>query len=326
MGANMKPREIAGALNARLERLMPLVTPSGVALGFLFPGVFIILRPFIAWFFALMTLSGALKLRARELGAALRSPLPILIYFLSAHAAMPLIVLFFSRLVFRGDTDTVAGYVLLFSSPTAVSGFIWVSIFRGDPTLALALILLDTLAAPLVMPGTVSLLLGTTVSLDMTGMALSLLVMVVLPTVVGVAANETSGGKVPALLSPYLNPLSKICLALVISANAAAVAPQVRLDNPRVWLIAALCVCFSSLSFFSAKLTGILARLTPEKRVSLLFTAGLRNTVAATTIAIEYFPAAAAQPAILGIMFQQVMAALMGKLLLRRGRPGLRAN
>jgi predicted Na+-dependent transporter len=316
MGTKRNPAELAGRLNARLERFMPVITPGGILLGFLFPGVFIRLRPLITLFFALMTLSGALKLRAGELGLALRRPPPVLLFFVSAHLVLPLLGLFASGLFFPGDADTVAGFVLLLSAPTAVSGFIWVGIFRGDPALTLSLILLDTLAAPLLMPGTVSLLLGTAVSVDVRGMALSLVFMVLVPTVIGVFLNEVSRGKVPDLVSPYLNPLAKLFMALVIAANASAVAPRLRFDDPGILLIALLCVILIVLGFAVSKLAGLLGRLGREGGISLFFGAGLRNISAATTIAIEYFPEAAALPAILGIVFQQTLAALMGRLFL----------
>ena len=312
-----KPKEIAEALNRQLERLMPVISPTGVVLGFLFPGVFNQLRPFVPWIFSLMTLSGALKLQARELGNSVRNPVPVLLYFVSAHVFMPFLVFFLAGIIFRGESDTIAGFVLLYASPAAVTAFIWVTIFRGDLALALALILLDTLVAPLVMPGTVFLLLGTKVVLDMTGIALSLALMVVLPTIVGVTANEISRGKIPALLCPCLNPLSKLLIILLLAANVSAVAPHVHLNSSTVWLILFFCIFFSIMGFVLAKLTGILARLNPRKKTSLFFIAGLRNTVAASTIAIAYFPEAAAQPAIFGIMFQQVMAVFMGKFLLR---------
>jgi predicted Na+-dependent transporter len=82
---------------------------------------------------------------------------------------------------------------------------------------------LDTIAAPFLVPGTLSLLCGAKVALDMTGMAVSLVLIVVIPTILGVAINEASRGKIPARISPYFNPFSKICLMLVIAANASAV-------------------------------------------------------------------------------------------------------
>jgi predicted Na+-dependent transporter len=152
----------------------------------------------------------------------------------------------------------------------------------------------------------------------MSGMATSLVLMVLVPTVIGVGANEASGGKLPPIVSPYLNVVAKVCLVLVIAANASPVAPQIQLDNPQVYLIAALCIGFGAFGYVCAKLIGILGRLPREKRVTLFFVIGLRNISAATTIAIQFFPAAAALPCLLGIVFQQVLAAIMGKALMGR--------
>ncbi|MDR3335277.1 MAG: bile acid:sodium symporter family protein [Treponema sp.] len=318
MSIKKKLPEIASALNIRLEQFMPVLTPTGVILGFLLPQLFIQLRPLVPWLFALMTLSGALKLRTKDLVQAVRYPIPIVLFFLCAHLIIPLIVLLTCTLIFRGDSDTISGYMLLFSVPTAVSGFIWVSIFRGDGALTLAIILLDTLVAPLVVPGTLSLFLGTKITLDISGMAVSLILMVVAPTIIGVLVNEGSQEKIPPVVSPYLNPLAKVCVVLVIAANTSPVAPRIHLDTPKVWIIAVLCILFSVLGYVCSRLTGIVARLNPEKKVSLFFTIGMRNISAATTIAIDFFPEAAAFPALLGIVFQQTIAAIMGRLLLRK--------
>ena len=313
---DVKASEAANQINRRLEQVMPLLTPLGVILGAVLSGVFLHLRPFVTLLFAIMTLAGAVKLRARELGKAVASPVPLLLFFSTAHVLIPVMVYLLSGLIFRNDPDTVSGYVLLYSSPTAVAGFIWVSIFRGDPALSLALILVDTILAPLVVPGTVRLLLGSHITLNMTGIAVSLIYMVVIPTIAGVALNELSRGKIPALVNPYLTPLSKICMILVISANTAAVASQFQLDNPHLWIIAAFCIGFSVLSFTGAKFACLAAKLGREKQISLFFASGLRNTSAAMTLAIEYFPGPAALPAVLGIMFQQTIAAFMGRLFL----------
>jgi predicted Na+-dependent transporter len=105
-------------------------------------------------------------------------------------------------------------------------------------------------------------------------------------------------------------------MVLVIAANASPVAPRLNLADPNVYLIAALCVGFGVLGYVCSKIAGMVGRLPREKRVTIFFVTGLRNISAATTIAIEFFPAAAAFPCLLGIVFQQVLAALMGKALM----------
>ncbi|MDR2136453.1 MAG: hypothetical protein LBO76_07545, partial [Treponema sp.] len=70
------------------------------------------------------------------------------------------------------------------------------------------------------------------------------------------------------------------------------------------------------LGHFVAWFTGILCRLDREKQITVFFSSALRNISAAATLAIEFFPEAAALPALLGIVLQQTMAALMGRLFL----------
>jgi predicted Na+-dependent transporter len=177
---------------------------------------------------------------------------------------------------------------------------------------------LDTLLAPLLVPGTVSLLVGSRIAMDMTGIAVSLLLMVVVPTIIGVTVNEASRGKMPDLICPYLNPFSKLCLMLVIAANTSPVAPKMRFDEPRLWGIAALCIALSITGFIFSKLAAVAGRCNAEKSVTVFFSGGLRNISAVTTIAVTFFPEAAALPALLGIVFQQTLSAVMGKIVLRK--------
>ena len=229
---------------------------------------------------------------------------------------MPLFIFLLSNLIFRNDVDTISGYVLLYSVPTAITGFLWVSMFGGDLALAMALILMDTILAPLVVPSTVRLLLGASISLDMTAMAFSLVYMIGIPTIVGVVLNDLSRGKIPALINPFLSPFSKICMVLMISSNTSALAPQIRFNNPRVWIIFFICIGFSVLSFLWARLVGYMGKLDREKQISFFFAAGLRNTGAALTLGLEFFPAAAAMPAVIGIIFQQTTAVILGRIIL----------
>jgi len=308
----------AESINRHLERFMPALTPLGIALGFLLPAVFIHLRPFVPWLFGLMTLAGALKLRVTEFGDTMRGPVPILAFFISTHVVMPYCAMLAASRLFNGSPDTVTGFILLFAGPIGVSSFIWVSIFRGDKALCLTLILLDTMLAPLLVPGTVSVLMGAKVAMDMSGIAISLVLMVVIPTIIGVTANEISREKIPALICPYLNPVSKICLMLVIAANTSPVAKAIHFDNPEVWKIAGMCILLSAGGFVVSKLSAITIRCNSERSVTMLFCGGLRNISAITTIAVTFFPESAALPALLGIVFQQTISAIMGKLFVRK--------
>jgi predicted Na+-dependent transporter len=300
-----------------MDRFFPVTTALAVVLGLFFPGFFINLRPFVILLFGIMTFSGALKLTAHELGIAVKNPFPILIFFFTSHVLMPLAALLSSSLFFP-DPDLVVGFILLFAGPTAVSGFIWVTIYKGDKALGLTLILLSTLLAPIVVPGTLSVLIGEKVTLDMSGIAVSLLFMVVIPTIIGVFINETSRGKIPKAICPGLDPFAKICLVLVIAANSSVVAPNIRFDDPLIWEVALLCIVLTVIGFLLAKLNGIIVKCNEQKNIALIFAGGLRNFSAVMTIAVTFFPEATALPTLLCIVFQQIIAAIMGKLIIKK--------
>jgi len=299
--------------NHHLERLIPVTTPFSIVIGFLLPFVFSVLRPYVPLLFGFMTFSGALKLRAAELGKSVRSPLPILLFFAAAHVLMPVLAMLVSSRFFANN-DVVSGFVLLFSGPTAVSGFIWVLILKGDMALCLTLILLDTLLAPVVVPGTISILMGAKTAMDMSGIALSLLFMVVIPTIIGVTVNETSKGKIPAAICPYFDPFAKICLMLVIATNAAIVAPAVKLTNPLIWQVGLLVIILTSAGFLLIKFITVIGKCRAPKDITMIISGGLRNNSAVMTIAVAFFPEAAVLPTLTSIIFQQSIAAIMGKL------------
>jgi predicted Na+-dependent transporter len=304
-------------INRHLDNLIPITTPLAVVFGLFLPDIFIHLRPFVIWLFSIITFSAALKLTAGELGAAVRSPFPIFLFFVTTHIIMPLAALFSSSLFFS-NPDIITGFVLLFAGPTAVSGFIWVVIFKGNKALSLTLILLDTLLAPIVVPATILILLGAKVTMDMSGIMISLLFMVVVPTIIGVTINETSRGKIPQLISPVVNPFAKICLILVIAANTSAVSPFVRFSDPFFWGVSVLCIFLTVAGFLLAKLNGIIGKCSDEKNASLVIAGGLKNNSAIMTIAVAFFPEAAVLPILVNLIFQQTIAAIMGKLIVRQ--------
>jgi predicted Na+-dependent transporter len=303
--------------NLFMNNLIPITTPLAVALGLIFPDIFINLRPLVIWLFGIMTFSGALKLTVSELGAVVRSPMPIFLFFFTNHVLMPLIA-FFSSSVFFDNPDIVAGFILLFAGPTAVSGFIWVTIFKGDKALGLTLILFATLIAPVIVPVTLSIMIGAKVTMDMSGIAISLLFMVVVPTIIGVTLNETSKSKIPQVISPVLDPFSKICLILVIAANSSAIASFVQFNDSLFWKVGALSISLTTAGFLFAKLGGIIGKCSHEKNTTLIIAGGLRNNSAIMTIAVAFFPETAVLPVLLSLIFQQTIAAVMGKLIIKK--------
>ena len=293
---------------------MPLLTPTGVVCGFLLGSRISGFAPAVTFLFAFITFSGALSMNAGDFLRVIKNPKPIIAFLVSFHIIIPVAIRLLAGFAFPDEPSFVTGLVLLFAIPTAVSGFIWTSIHKGNGPLTLSIILIDTLLAPFMVPFTVSTLMGTTIHIDSTGMFVSLIWMVVLPSIFGILLNQSSKGKIPSLLVPVFKPLSKLFLVAVIAINASRVSSSVTSFEPVFLFLALACLVLSFMGFFIGALTGKVAALNRADRVSTMYAVGLRNISAALVLALDFFPPRVALPVLMGILFQQTLASIAGIL------------
>jgi len=109
---------------------------------------------------------------------------------------------------------------------------------------------------------------------------------------------------------------------LVIAANAALVAPAIKLTNPLIWQIGLLVIALTIAGFLIIKLITVLARCRSPKDITMIISGGLKNNSATMTIAVAFFPEAAVLPTLMSIICQQSIAAIMGKLFAKRHSDG----
>lgn len=307
-------------LNRQLNKMMPLITPTSILIGVLCGSKLATYTYLSPWLFAFMTFAGSISLSFKDFLNVLKKPLPLVLCLFILHLAMPLVAMGMGHLTFSGDAYTITGFILAAVIPTGVSSFVWVSIYKGNIALTLSIILVDTLLAPFVVPGILALLVGTSVRLDAVAMMTSLFWMIVVPSLVGMVLNQWTQGKVIATWGPWLNPFSKLAMASVVAINGAAVAPYLTDFSPRLLGLAAIIVLLAvigyALGFGLSRLIG----LNKADKVALVFNGGMRNISAGAVLAVTYFPAPVAVPVVLGMVFQQVIASLVGLVLGRQAR------
>lgn len=302
--------------NKIMEQVMPLVTPLGVVLGFLLGEHISGLKPSVTWLFAFITLAGAMGMNFSDFSHVLKQPLPIFVSIVCSHVAVPLLVYGIGTLLFPARPVLVIGFVLLYAIPTAVVSYMWSSIFKGDGVLSLTLILVDTLLAPIVTPWTVRLLTHSDIAIDTAGMMLSLLYMVVVPSLCGVSINTFSKGFAKAKVAPYLKPFTKIALLFVVMINASQIAGRLSFEG--VFLaVFFVNILFAASGFLLGYHVARIFRYDRPTQASLTFSVGMRNISAALVLAIDFFPPEASIPVLIGVVIQQTTAALLGKALFR---------
>ncbi|MFP7480293.1 bile acid:sodium symporter family protein [Terribacillus saccharophilus] len=302
-------------LNRVLARYMPFLTPASVLAGFIFASFLHHGEALVPWIFACMTFAGSLSANFNSLLHAVKKPGPMLLAFAVLHFIMPLIAFGFGHLLFPGDINTITGLVLLTAIPTGITAFVWVAMQNGDIGLTLSTILLGTLLSPLLVPLILHLLVGGDVQLDILPMMEGLLWMIVIPSVAGMLVNQFCSKSVTSALSKNLSPFSKIGLIAVVSINASVVAPHLTGIDMTVIGIVLLVFCLSFTGYLISWLLGKLLHYDRTEIVSVTFLGGMRNISAGVVLAVSFFPAPVAIPVVIGMLFQQVLAAVFSSLL-----------
>lgn len=299
--------------NSFIEKWMALVTPTCLILGVCFPDIAKHGLPFVTSVFAFMTFTGALKSSFKDLASVFRDVKPLLLMFSLIHVLMPLMACGIGHLLFGGNANLITGMVLEFSVPTAVVSLMWVTIYNGNSPLSLALVVLDTILAPFLIPVTLRLLIGSRVQMDAGKMMSELIFMVAIPAVLAMILNQISHGKVKQTWPGRLAPFSKMALMFVVTCNSSKVAPYIRHMTWQRVAVAAVILTLAASGYAIGWLLANLMHKDWETKVSMIYGTGMRNISAGAVIAAAYFPGEVMFPVMIGTLFQQVLAAFYGK-------------
>ncbi len=302
-------------MNYYLEKALPFMTPASVIIGVLLSKYFIHYTFLVPWIFALITFNGSLKSNFKSLKQVIAHPLPMLITLCILHIIMPIWAFSLGHLIFPGDIFTITGLVLAVVIPTGVTSMIWVSIYSGNTVLALAIIIIDTILSPFLVPFSISIFTGSSIDIDIWSMMSGLITMIVIPSIIAMVLNQATKGKVATVWTPRLAPFAKIAVAIVVMLNSSKIAPYVMNINSELILTALTVFVIAASGYFISWYIGKLLKWNKENTITLTFTGGMRNISAGAVIAVTYFPSAVAVPVILGMLFQQMLASFYGTFL-----------
>ena len=304
-------------INKVLEKWMPAIAPASLLLGIALSEQLQPYKDVVPWIFAFMTFAGSLGTNFADLKRVILHPLPLLVCMLLLHVWMPLVAFGTGHLLFPDDVHTITGLTLAFIIPTGIISFMWVSIYRGNIALTLSIILLDTFLSPFVVPYTMEVLFGSMIHIDTWGMMSGLIYMVVLPSLLGMALNQLTKGRIKPVLGPKLSPFSKLGLVAVISINTSSVASSFLNLDAKLFAIIATVFLIAASGYAWGWLVARLFKWDRPIIVALTFNSGMRNISAGAVLALTYFPSPVVLPVIVGSLFQQLLASIYAFLLRR---------
>ncbi|MGG1877211.1 bile acid:sodium symporter family protein [Paenibacillus cisolokensis] len=313
---------------AWFEKYTFILIPGSLVLGWLLSDHLIAYVGWIPYLFGYITLVMALGCGVRHLRDVMKRPFAVILTLLIAHAAAPLFAYGLGAAVFGPQSDYTIGLLLFAIIPLGISSVMWVGTSGGSVPFILALVVLDTMLSPIVVPTLMGAFFSNAaMDWDAKGMMVDLLKMVVLPTLVGVLLYECSKGKIKAWSAPVAQPISKVFFMLVVLLNAASIAPhaagmkqEMMIVIPAVILLIMICY---ALGYFGAYAVRKPSR---ELQITVTYASGMRNISLGMVLATAYFSPQASIPVVLGIMFQQPAATLIHAWWSRRRNKGGRAE
>ncbi|MCJ8009485.1 bile acid:sodium symporter family protein [Lederbergia wuyishanensis] len=301
--------------NAFLQHWMPYLTPISVVLGVTIFSSLSSISYVVKWVFAFISFASCIGLNVKELRTTLTKPLPVIIGMLIIQGVLPFIAFVVGKALFNDDPYIIIGFVLAFTIPTGVITLMWVSIYGGNRAVTLAIILVNTLLSPILVPFTLNILVGAQVEMDIAGLMIGLLIMVVIPSLLGLLANQLLKNKHTSILSSKLAPFSKMAIFLVILINSAVVAPFFKQMDGKTIILAIIVFLMACFAYVTGFVIAKLFKWDDSVAISLMYNSGMRNTGVGAALAVSYFPASVAFPTVTAVLFQQFLASMAGKII-----------
>jgi predicted Na+-dependent transporter len=271
------------------------------------------LKHFAIALFAYMTFSASLSTSFHEFLRISRSP-RIPLYILSiVHIVTPVIAWIIGMLFFPDQHLIRIGYLIGAAVPVGVTSIIWTEIVKGNLPVTLVTVSIDTIIAPVLLPLYILLVVGFTVSINYTSMIIDLLIMVTLPSIIGMLLYDMTGGKTTSFSEGVGGILSRISVFGVVYLNTAFVSSTIVWSPLMVHVMLVTCLIVAS-GYFVGYMAGTVIRSDHATTLSIIFNTGMRNIVLGLVIATSYFPPDTAIPIALAMLFQQPFSAVAAKV------------
>jgi bile acid:Na+ symporter, BASS family len=305
----MNARQFGLSFNRIFEQWMFLFIPGSLILGFLCADGLLSYVPAVPYLFAFVTFTMGLGCGFGEIKLVFRKPLPMAVTLVVAHALVPLAAYGIGSLIFGSGSPFVIGLVLFALIPLGVSAIMWVGVSGGSVAMILAMVVIDSLLSPFLVPTGIHVLFGESTEVDTTAIMIDLLLIIVAPTIAGMLLHQVSQGKIQPALAPIAPPISKLCFVAIVALNAAAIEPHVtamRQDMAKLVPAVLLLVGIN----YAAGYFGAKPFKSRELETTLSYAAGIRNISLGIVIALAYFSPQSAVPVVLSILVQQPIATL----------------
>ena len=266
---------------------MGVLVLLAAVLALLFPEVFSVLRPtIISPLLGVIMFGMGLTLNLEDFRIVFSRPRDVMIGCLAQFTIMPLLAWILAK-TFSLDEALTVGVVLVGCCPGGTASNVITYLAKGDLALSVGMTGISTLLAPVLTPLLVWFMAGKTVDVDVMAMFLSILWVVILPIIVGLAVKRLWPNQVERATA-YLPALSSLAIATIVIIVISANANKLLAGG---LLIIVVVMLHNLLGLGLGYLIGRLLKLEEPKKRAISIEVGMQNSGLAAALATIHFAA-----------------------------------
>lgn len=225
-----------------------------------------------------------LTLKPSDFKPVLMRPKDIIIGELAQFIVMPLVAWVLCKTMHL-PAELALGVILVGCCPGGTASNVICYLAKGDVALSVAMTGVSTLLAPIVTPALVYMLADKEVNVDMLGMFISIVQVVIIPIILGFAANKYLN-RLTEKITPLLPLVSTLAvtaiIGIIVSHNSANILSC-------SLLVGVVVILHNVLGLVLGYLAGKLLGLPQNKRTAISIEVGMQNSGLATSLAATHF-------------------------------------
>ncbi|ADB62138.1 Bile acid:sodium symporter [Haloterrigena turkmenica DSM 5511] len=257
------------------------------------PDLFTPIAPYITPLLGIVMLGMGLTLTPDDFRRIVARPRDVAVGALAQWLLMPTIA--YVLVVALGlPWEIGLGLILVGAAPGGTASNVMTYLGRGDVALSVSITTVTTIAAPVVMPAWIVLLAGESISVTFAEMAESIVQVVLVPVIGGLALRYVLDRRAPVVAKAGLSVFPAISVVAIVAIVAAVVGLNVETILGAGALVFLAVVLHNGLGLGSGYAVGRATGMAEDRSRACAFEVGLQNSGLAVALATAHFSAGAA--------------------------------
>lgn len=275
-----------GKVSGLLSKYIAVVILITSAAAFFKPQQFLWIPQYTALFLGTAMFGMGLTIKREDFQIVFSRPKEVLSGCVLQYTIMPLSA-YLLAVALNLDTDIALGVILVGCCPGGTASNVIAYIAKGDVPLSVGMTIASTLIAPIVTPFLVYLLAGTWVEVSFLSMVMSVIKIVLLPVIAGIAINSMFRTTIEKL-GPVLPLVSVIAIVTIIDGIVAVNAAKIMSCGLLVMLVVAL---HNGIGLCLGLAMAKLMKVSYAKETSIAIEVAMQNSGLAVALATANFAA-----------------------------------